>query len=480
VSTAGHRAAGRQGRVAVLAVALAAAAAILAHALLLPLGAWRPDEYLQFALHDRQGWAEVTNRIFGWSPRPISEILLFLYSRLVAWQDGPGIVPVLAAAWAGTLAVLLVAARIARLGLAIPLAVFATALLFARPGEMWFWPAASLAYLPAFAGMGAAALLLLRPGPDSGGRHAALCGALLLAAGSVETGAVFVLLLAAAQLGRLAAARCIPRLAPLLAPAAPAWVWLLPALLAGGVALVMLQHRASVTTEIVLPGPTAGHLAASLLAALPDWLASVLGAQPEAGRPLRLAPGFAFKLLALAAFWALLPGNVSTSARLSSLLTALALLGAGFLSVAMAHRQFGLLCCERHEALRQGMVAIALLSVAAALPRSAAAGRLRSVVPWSLAAALGVALWLRLPALQADLALVDPVLRSRAANWVSGRAAGDTMAYQGEPVSRLAGGWGLPPGIHARPDHGAALPAGLHWHAFAILLFFDKLELRSP
>ena len=112
MSTAGHGATGRQGRVAVLAVALAAAAAILAHALLLPLGAWRPDEYFQFAQHDRQGWAEVSHRIFGWSPRPISEILLFLYSRLVAWQDGPGIVPSLAAAWAGTLAVLLVAAPI--------------------------------------------------------------------------------------------------------------------------------------------------------------------------------------------------------------------------------------------------------------------------------------------------------------------------------------------------------------------------------
>jgi hypothetical protein len=54
------------------------------------------------------------------------------------------------------------------------------------------------------------------------------------------------------------------------------------------------------------------------------------------------------------------------------------------------------------------------------------------------------------------------------------------MAYQSEPVSRLTGGWALPPGSHARPDHGTALPAGLHWHAFAILLFFDKLELRSP
>ena len=464
------------GRAAGLAVSLAAAAVIGAHALLLPLGSWRPDEYLLFALHDRHGWAEVASRILGWSPRPASELLLFGYARLVAWWDAPGILPALAAAWAGALAVLLLAARAARLRPAIPLALFALALLLAQPGEMWFWPAASLAYLPALAGMGAAALLLLRPG-----RPVALCAALLLAAASVETGAVFVLLLALAQLGRLAAARAVPGLAP----GSPAWVWLLPALLAGGVLLVVARHRAAVATEVIVPGLVAGDLAASLLAALPDAVQSLAGRQPEAGRPARLAAGLALKLFALAGFRALLPARLPGAARLSSLLAALALLGAAFLSIALAHRQFGMLCCNRHEALRQGMVAVALLSLAAALPcRIAAGGLARRLGPGLAAAALGIALgaalWQRLPAIRSDLARVDAAVRVRAENWASGRAAGEAMTHRAEPASRLAGSWALPPGPHARPDHGTALPPGLHWHAFAILLFFDKLALRSP
>ncbi|WP_431268300.1 hypothetical protein [Dankookia sp. P2] len=130
---------------------------------------------------------------------------------------------------ARTLLLLLTAARHARLGLAIPLALFAAALLLARPGEMWFWPAASLAYLPAFAGIGAAALLSI-----GRGHPAALCAVLLLAAGSVETGAVFVLLFgtrAARPAGRGAALARIGRLARAgdarlgLAPAGAAGRW---------------------------------------------------------------------------------------------------------------------------------------------------------------------------------------------------------------------------------------------------------------
>ncbi|TDH60702.1 hypothetical protein E2C06_20830 [Dankookia rubra] len=459
-----------------LALGLVSLAAIAAHALLLPLGGWRPDEFLQFAQHGQSGWAQVAERILGWSPRPVSEVLLFAYSRLVAWQDVPGIVPVLAAAWGGALLLLLAAARNARLSLATPLALFAAALLLARPGEMWFWPAASLAYLPAFAGMGAAALLLI-----GRGHPAALCAALLLTAGSVEMGAVFVLLLGLAQLARLAAARRLPASARWLAPQAPAWAWLLPALLAGGVLLVLALNRAAAAHEVLLPGPAAGSTAAGLLAGLPDWAWSALGLQRQNGRVGNLPLGITLKLALLAGFWTLLPAPATRSARLSALLAALALLGTALVSVAMAHRQFGLLCCERHEALRQGMFAVALLCLAAALPAPSRAAELaRRLGPLLAAIGLGTALWLRLPALRADFALIDPAVRTRAANWASGRAADDAMDYRNEPVARLAGGWGLVPGPHLRPDHGGALPAGLHWHAFAILLFFDKLKLRSP
>ncbi|WP_431268299.1 hypothetical protein [Dankookia sp. P2] len=261
----------------------------------------------------------------------------------------------------------------------------------------------------------------------------------------------------------------------------PAWAWLLPALLAGGLLLVLALNRAAATHEVLLPGPAAGSTAASLLAGLPDWARSALGLQRQNGRVGNLPLGLTLKLVLLVGFWASLPVPASRSARLSALLAALALLGTSLLSVAMAYRQSGMLCCDRHEALRQGMFAVALLCLAAALPPPArTAGPARRLGPLLAAIGLGTALWLRPPALRADLALIDPAVRTRAANWHAGRAAGDAMDYLNEPVARLAGGWTLAPGLHVRPGHGGALPAGLHWHAFAILLFFDKLELRSP
>lgn len=90
------------------------------------------------------------------------------------------------------------------------------------------------------------------------------------------------------------------------------------------------------------------------------------------------------------------------------------------------------------------------------------------------------ALWLRLPSIRHDFLLIPLARETNSANWVSGRAPGETMIFSSPPVGRITGGWILPPGEFQQfdPDAGKQWDA-TPWHVFAILTYFNKSELRS-
>jgi hypothetical protein len=455
----------------VLAVATVAVAA---HASLLPLARWYPDEFYVFANQARFGWDAVSQRIFAWSPRPVSELLIYAYGHIVEQTDSPMPAAAVFAAWLGVLGTLLLAARSAAIGPVVPVALLAAALLVARPGEMWFWPAAALAYLPALAGLGAAAMLMIGParGPR---RDLLLCAALLLAAGSCELGALAVVALSAGQLVREALARF-----GLLPPDGTAtWVWVIPALLAVAIIGALIGGRAGYAGEAFAAGePVRGDIGGSLVAALrPAWR-TLAGVPPEPELRPAVWLGVPFKLACAAGFWALLPAAGRTPGRrLTGLVSGLAFLGVAFGSIALGFFQFGFQCCDRHETFRQSLVVLAMLGAAAALPAPPAlAGQAAMAV---LAMATAALLWLRLPAIRADLALIPAVSQARMVNWSSGQAPGDAMDYRTEPPGRITSGWSLAPGEWRRADRTHGMPAVPMWHPFAIMLFFDKMELRS-
>ena len=462
------------GQGAVAALAAICLVAIGAHALLIPAGHWTLDEFFQFARLERLGWAEVRSRILGWSPRPVSEVLIHLYAWSVAGADGPRLVTLLALCWAAVLAVLLAAARRAGLGVAVPLVLVAAVLLGAKPGEMWFWPAAALAYLPGFAGVAAVALHL------AGGRRAPLLAlaALLLAAGSVEMGTSFVLALSALQLARYGL--------PLPRPDEPSWVWVAAMLAALGLTAILVGNRVAQSgLEAMAPGAaTIGDLRASLQAVLHVGWREMAGIVTAPGGVARLDQGLAVKTGLLLLFWALLSGDGGPRAwsrRLSCLAVAVAAVGAALASMVFAFRQFGTLCCERQATMRHALVIAALFAVAAALPRAAPEARWRSVVVAGGIVLVAGLFALRLPLIRADLALIRETRDAQAANWQSGRAGGDVLVFWPEPPTRLTNTpLDIAPGRYRREDRGMEPPAGLPPPVFALLHYFGKLELQVP
>lgn len=287
------------------------AAIIILHATLIPLARWHPDEFLFFANYSASGWRAVAERIFGWSPRPISEIFLFAYYLLVTWAQSPVPAVVIGLSWASVLAILVLASRVARVGIALPMSIMAAAILVTRPGEMWFWTAAALAYLPSFAGIGAAAILMV--GSTRGRLHnMSLAGSLLLAAGSSELGALAVFTVTAGLFVRTLAGRC-----GLLRPAEiAAWAWMIPALLSTAVLASLALGRMGSEAEAFGNSEVRGHLIPSLFAAAKvSWpIFAGISVEPHGRRVVWL--GIIFKAALVFGFWAIAPNQPRSRERI--------------------------------------------------------------------------------------------------------------------------------------------------------------------
>ena len=90
---------------------LAVPCVILAlHAALLPQGRWY-DEYFTFGAYRLYGWPGFIHRLASWSPRPVSEALIWGYWRAVHATGRPLVAPALLVAWGLAAQLLALAAK---------------------------------------------------------------------------------------------------------------------------------------------------------------------------------------------------------------------------------------------------------------------------------------------------------------------------------------------------------------------------------
>jgi hypothetical protein len=416
-----------------------------AYAALLPAGRWQGDEYANAWSVGHDGWHALVDRLTGRSPRPVAEVLSWLYLTVSNALDRPLIAGFLGLLWLAALSGVALAgwAGGVRGPVRLSLLLFALALLLIKPGEMFYWPMGAAAYLPCWAGL-AAATVLHRA--DLRRHGVALTVALLVAVFSAEVGAVTVLFYAA-----LIGAVFRRRLPPLI----------LPALCAVAVCLIVLRQRMQPMGEVMDPNSgLAGDWTASLHAALPTFAVEAAGI---AGVPL--LGGAAIKLLLVLC---LPPGEGRSPA--ASTLWAVALLLGAFASVVLAYHQFGTLCCERHAAFRQGMVLLTLAALAGLL-----GGAL--IVPRQivLSALLLLLLAVRAEPLLADWRALPDVVAARQRNWASGNGPGDAMTLLTEPAGRITNSDALPAGQYRRTTDE---PFGdTPWFAWSVMARFGKHAL---
>lgn len=475
-------------------------AIIAAHAALLPLGAWQMDEFVILHGLREHGLAYVAARLRDWSPRPLSELMLWLYQLYVARLDRPLITSFLACLWLLLLGAALVASRWPRLrgggadvtptpiapGLAVA-ALIACYLLLERP-SVFYWPAGAVAYVPTLAAVTFAAVAVgLAPDIEvwSVRARAMLCAALVVAASSSEMGAMFVLLNCTGQIvfSILAMRHRISQagtrnIGPLVRTV---WVWLLPGSIAALLLVTFGDHRAGTREAIPIAVPTFHDLPASLQAGAWKFADELVGLPVKPGGAWL---GAAIKLCLFLGFRPRLTGAAHRS-RATSLIQSAALLGAALFSIVFAYWQFGAACCERHETMRQCFIVLGLFAAACALPIQASPGsehgwlRSESLQAALLALPLLVLTAFRVPDLAHGYTRIPATIAARAATWRSGLACcASAMDFHNPPHAALMTTYALRPGFYPRVPLGIVPGDPNARDASDILVFFGKSSLQ--
>lgn len=425
---------------------IALAVAILGlHAALLPEAHWQGDDFICAAYARDFGLRYLWfARIGGWSPRPLSELMLYGYDRLAAGLQRPLTVPFLALLWTLLVSTTLVTMRRdgpAATRILTGLAVACMFLLGHPVAEMFYWPSGAVAYLTTLAATSLALFLLLDERTASLSGMLVMSAALAACAAASEAGAIAAVPLA------VGLGVTLPRRqhAPLLLP---------PLLVAGFVFWTLAHHRMASPEAIGAASPVS-HLARSLRPvprALLDDLRPVW--------PARL-------LLALGLRWCWRPGVTRVSS-IALPVFAGALVLAASAVIAAGLFQFGTICCERHDTLRQGWMILALAALAVWSTRWPPRPQLARFGPLALILACLLGLAPRIGLMIRDFHSLHAIVAGNAANWREGRDPGSqAMTFRLPPVAALAGAVGIPVGQYTEP-------AQTSWTAHGIMNFFGK------
>ena len=429
------------------------------HLAMLPQGQWH-DEFYTFSFLRARGLHGALNRLVNWGPRPVSEVLVFVYWQAVHAFGGPLMAGVLGASWAMMWVLLLAAIRPWRgpgrgARWALALCVPALFMMAGPVAELWYWPLGTLAYMPALGAACYATFVLAGPGVAGLAGWGWLAAALCLGAWSVELGMFLAVLL-----GPLLAV-CVWR-----NDRRAGLVMMLP-LLAGGVVAAGLAHGRTAQLNEMVDAGTFHRIWPSLRAGWPVFAAGVAGMGEDGGpaaicvRGLLLLGGWA----ALSAAW---PAQVPR-ARLVMVVGALA--GAALLSAAGAYYQFGVLCCERHEAYRQALYLLMVVACAGMLPRWHGVRRELAGAAM-LAGGVLIASPSRIGDLRAEYRLAGAQGRADATMFASGAdASTDTLEVPLAPPGPLLEGSHTLPGDYKMADHPP-------WYVEGPMIYFGKSRMH--
>lgn len=473
--------------VAAALTALLLAAIVAAYAGLMPIGQWQ-DEFQTFPLFLEQGWEAVWQRVLRWSPRPVSEVILFGYAHLAAAAGAPLIPHILALLWlllaAGVLLVPFLYRRsfgstrhFAR-AMLLALALYCLFLAGGHPvGEFFYWPQSAAAYVPALAGIVAAMWMVLLGGRgDNAAAHRGIAASLSVAALSAEVAAIFVLVLCALALGLGALARWRRQAATHYA--AFVRTLLVPVLVSVGVVVLVALARVGSRGEIFGDPAVAHHVVPSLAAGAVTFARELLLADPGRATFGSLFVGVAGKLSFFAAAYLVLrPLSGARHDRSDmALLFGLACLATMMATIAAAYYQFGVACCQRHGTFRQTLLYVGILALAAAAAYSrppgaqSGSGRVRGNPIMYIAVATLLPAAASLPGLVRDYRTFDLRLEVSRSNWAAGKRAADRMVYLTIEPGRVAGGLGIPEGTYSI---GSDAPGSVPH----IISFFQKKEI---
>lgn len=424
---------------------------------LIPIGQWY-DEYFTIPSLNAGGWPVFKDRLLHWSPRPVSEALVWGYARAVEVAGRPLVTPALGLCWTALAAAVLWPVQIAHRGLTVAAVLGCLFLLGHDVSEVFYWPIAAFAYMLTLAGI----VLVLTL--DWSGVAATETGraltivALTVAALSSEVGAMAT------------AAYCV-----LLVPIAfaardrrAAWL-LVPATCAAAVFYLGAHGRGANGQEVFGNPMIAHHPLAALLAATMSFAKEVVGPGTADPTVRNIAVSVLSKVGLFLGVYLVAPVDVerSVSRQWQRVAFALALIGAAFFTLAAAYLQFGTACCQRHGTMRQEYVLMAIAALATALAAWRRPAGLRTIGVLFLAVAILLPLSRSAPGIGADYARFYQFVAVRSRLWEAGRRPGPMLDVPQVAAGQIVGGSPAQPGVYGAEGSG---------YANRVVKFFGKQE----
>lgn len=464
---------------ALLATTLVVSAAVvLAHLGLLPGGAWGADEYSNFVRFRDFGLDWYFVRLWDWSPRPLSDGVLYLYALAVDHWRAPLITPFLGLLCAVLIGGTLWAAWQRKAQgvlnrLTFAAVVLATFFVGHKLNSLFYWPMGAAAYLLDLAGVAVVTMQIFNGGTAKRAGRLACLLALVVAATSSETGLFFALAFTMAML-----LLALPVLARPRRTSEPAYsLWFL-------VPLVVSLAIAACLLHIVATNPARGinqasvyfhHVTPSLLGTLQTSVTEVLlGGRSPGGLtiPSWLAT---LAMFFLGALWACPRGSDAPAAwrPVAALFAGLA--GGYFLTLFTMYFEYGSEDHQPQMAFRKCLILLGLLPVAWLVNRCfpQLQRRLHLIGPAALLGVVALGAISRIPAMKHDYRLLPEMRQARSLTWHSANTPGATLRFFVPPRGALVLGQIPPaPGHFVRGAQGVA-----DWEN-AMMDFFHKRELE--
>ncbi|MBA8902807.1 hypothetical protein [Phyllobacterium sp. P30BS-XVII] len=336
---------------------------------LIPLGRWEMDEIVTTNLFNRLGLEGLEHRILHWSPRPISEIMLYGYLEIAEITDRRHIAKVLLLLWSilitSTLSPAFLTAGTDRLkGLAFCAGIVLLCIAGENNYDVLYWVQGALAYIPTLSALLFICGIILISDLDIPKKALYIAVALSIVSMCSEVGAFFAASFSCAALFVWLALRCVG----LRLSGNYAIRGLIPLLISSVVIHSIVVSRVGASFEIFGDHNVAGNFFASLKLSLSTfpyqvffWGTNVVGGQyaiagvlPKFGLPI--SAFFLFRFMT----------NTRQDALLAGLL-GIAAIGTAYLSYFASLYQFGMDCCGRHTTMRQALIWISLAGFAKVL-----------------------------------------------------------------------------------------------------------------
>lgn len=463
---------------------------------LIPAGHWQ-DEFFTFAAFRKGGLQFYVERLLTWSPRPVSELLIYAYARVVGFFGRPLITPVLVLLWmtliAGASIAVVSSARAGRATRRTMLVIVAGAValfLLGHPvSEVFYWPQGSMAYIPTLAVLVMLFGLFL-VGVDSRSLRVACAVALVLAATVSELGAMFVAAFAGMQLVSLVVRAALRRDSVFRNLMVRATIpWILPLIVAAGVFVLMKYGRLNSAAEVFGDPAIAHHAYASLIHTVPQYIMELVSLDGQTLNSRNIWLGAVAKTCYFAGVYVGIRSirqSLKAESCVQLIMFIIAIVAASFMSLFGAFYQFGVVCCERHDTMRQCMSILLLGSIAAVLAQLGRGGakqhdadqKPRAALAWCPALILCAVIVSSLASgklLANDYRRYGQFVAARSQTWASGAARGPAMVVTQVTPGLIVGGVVRPAGEYVRSDETP-------WFLAGILDFFGKksMTLTSP